>query len=342
MRNIHVPHEPQMFLCTNPSFHSWLRPLIQDFYLDEEGIPREDRSNVERYFVMQGNNYVWYNTLEEAQKNHGVGPASGIRSFRAIRATVYDNKPLLAANPGYLANLIALPRAQKLAMLMGSWTAQPESTGFWKREWVPVVIHEPFNVVKRVRAYDLASGIDSESQTFDFTVGVLMSKTEDKQYFIEDVLRFKDRFAGVEQRIFEQAFIDGADVTIVLPVDPGAAGKFYAADLSRRLIEQGYTVKLKPVGNKSKLIRFGPFASMCEAGFVKMLDAPWNYDYQQELEVFTGDGKGWDDQCDASADAFWALKSTYELPTFTLPDFSNTNSHNLQNTGRPVSQSSFY
>lgn len=156
MRNAHVGHEPQMFLCTNPDYNSFLRLWIQDFYLDEEGIPIQEKSNIERWFVVLGNETKWYNSLEEAQSIHGVGPESGIRSFKLIKANVRDNLPLLKANPSYLSNLISLNRVQRLIMLEGSWFAREESSGYFKREWVNLVRMPDGRAIQRVRAWDFA------------------------------------------------------------------------------------------------------------------------------------------------------------------------------------------
>ena len=49
-----------------------------------------------------------------------------------IPSTVFDNKALLANNPGYLGNLAALPEAEKQALLYGDWNS---FTGQVFTEW---------------------------------------------------------------------------------------------------------------------------------------------------------------------------------------------------------------
>lgn len=321
MRNAYVNYKPQLFLLTNPDYNSFLRLWIQDFYLDPmSGIPKEELAGTKRYFFRSGNTMVWYNTLEEAQAQHGVGSASGIMSFSFLPATCYDNPPLLKANPGYLSNLMSLPRVERARLLYGSWTARQESAGNWKREWCALVDTPTVIPAKRVRAWDFAFTKPSEVYPEpDYTRGVLLAKDAHKVYTVEDVVSMRDRVHAVEQLVFATAQRDGRETIISIPVDPNAQAAAYAKDLQRRLAEQGFNVKLsKPV--KSKMVRFAPFASVAQAGFVNIVKDTWNEEYFQELELFSGDGKTHDDQCDATADAFAILNKGIELPSMSIPN----------------------
>ena len=79
----------------------------------------------------------------------------------------------------------------------------------------------------------------------DYTVGVLMSKDDYGNYYVEDVVRFRARHGEVYQRILETAREDGDDVLIVIPQDPNAAGKAYASTIVKDLAEQGFYAKTK-------------------------------------------------------------------------------------------------
>lgn len=296
MRNAYVDYKPQMFLTTNPDYNCFLRHWIQDFYLDPlTGIPKEELSGVKRYFFRQGNSMIWYNTLEEAQAAHGVGPESGITSFTFIPATCRDNPPLLKAQPDYISRLMSMTRVEMERLLLGSWFARQESAGYFKREWIQLVPHPNGRATKRVRVWDLAFTKPSEqNKDPDWTRGVLFSKDRHKLYTVEDAVSMRDRVHEVERLIFETAARDGLDVVISIPLDPGAAAGAYAKDLSRRLSEMGYTVRLtKPV--KSKVTRFAPFSAIAQAGFVHVVEAEWNKDFFDELEIFDGDKKNKDD-----------------------------------------------
>lgn len=324
MRNAYVDYKPQMFMMTNPDYNSFLREWIEDFYLDPlTGIPKEELAGVKRYFFRSGNTMIWYNSLEEAQAQHGVGPQAGINSFCFIPATCRDNPPLLKAQPDYITKLLALTRVEKERLLDGSWYARQESAGNWKREWCNLVDNPTYLPCKRVRAWDFAFTKPSEQYPNpDWTRGVLISKENaSKVYTVEDVVSMRDRVHEVEKLIFSTAKSDGREVVISIPVDPNAQAAAYAKELQRRLAEQGYIVRLsKPV--KSKLTRFAPFSSVSQAGFVNIVKGSWNSEYFQELEIFDGDRKHKDDQCDATSDAFTILNKGIELPTMSIPNIS--------------------
>lgn len=325
MRNAYVDYKPQMFLMTNPDYHSFLRHWIQDFYLDPQtGIPKEELAGVKRYFFRQGNTMLWYNSLKEAEEIHGSGDESGISSFAFIPATCRDNPPLLKAQPDYISRLMSLPRVEMERLLLGSWFARVEASQMWKREWVTFVDHPNARTIKRVRAWDLAFSRPSEAvPSPDWTRGVLMSKDKDSRYTIEDVRSLRDRVHEVEKLIFETAYRDGTDVTISIPKDPNASAGAYARDLQRRLAEKGFHVLLSPPV-KSKITRFAPFASVTQAGFVYVVTADWNKDYFEELEIFDGDPKRKDDQVDATSDCFSVLNRGVEIPDFSLPDLTGS------------------
>lgn len=348
MRNAHVDYKPQMFLLTNPDYHSFMRVWIQDFYLDPiTGIPISEKSGVKRYFFRQGNTMLWYNTLEEAEAIHGRGSESGITSFTFIPATCRDNPPLLKAQPDYISRLMSLPRVEMERLLLGSWFARAESSGLFKRDWVTLVEHPNGRAKQRVRAWDFAFSKPSEQYPNpDWTRGVLMSKDSTNVYTIEDVVGLRDRVHEVEKLIFNTAIRDGSDVVISIPQDPNAAAAAYARDLQRKLAEMGFSCKLqKPV--KSKVTRFAPFSSVSQAGFVNVVEAPWNKEFFDELEIFDGSGKQKDDQVDCISDCFMLLNREVALPVFSMPDLSQTPSFNLSsgvtlpNSGMTIPSSVF-
>lgn len=59
---------------------------------------------------------------EESTVPDGKGGTMHIKRDRVfVPSTVYDNRALLANDPGYLANLAMLPEAERNALLLGSW-----------------------------------------------------------------------------------------------------------------------------------------------------------------------------------------------------------------------------
>jgi predicted phage terminase large subunit-like protein len=168
--------------------------------------------------------------------------------------------------------------------------------GMFRADWFDAPTELPAKRV-RIRAWDLAASADG-----DYTVGVLMSKDTNGIFYIENVIRFRGTPLDVEKKIFETAKSDGRSVQIILPQDPGQAGKAQAQSFIRRLA--GYIVKaVRPTGPKET--RAAAFAAQCEAKNVKMVKGHWNQCFTDELEMFPLGVH--DDQVDASSDAFNSL-----------------------------------
>ncbi|MGI4798846.1 MAG: phage terminase large subunit [Janthinobacterium lividum] len=141
----------------------------------------------------------------------------------------------------------------------------------------------------RVRAWDLAA-----SQDGDFTAGVLLTRTAEGRFQINDVKRFQGGPEMVVQVIRETAERDGVAVTVGLPQDPGQAGRSQVMYLTKSLA--GFRV----VSNResgSKETRAMPVASQVNAGTVSLLRGGWNRDFLEEMQDFPGGGKGRPSRC---------------------------------------------
>jgi len=324
LRNANVKYRPQMFWATNPMYGHPIADMIKEYYLDDEGIHIAERSNVERFFIVQDGKFIWYETLAEAESIHGKGVP---RSFRSIRAHVTENIPLMKNNPDYYYNLLALPPIKRKIFLEGSWFCREEEAGYFKRDFCNVIDTPPLSVIKRVRAWDLSATKPSTANPNpDWTRGVLMSKDKQGMYTVEDLASLRDRPYEVEKLILETALTDPEGTVVVLPVDPGQAGIAYANVVKVKLAEAGIYCKLVKV-NKSKLIRFKPFAALAEAGHVQFVEDNWLEEMFVELESFNGDkNDGYhDDIVDACSDAVLVLnQGAREIPDMNMPELSGT------------------
>ena len=310
---------PNLFLTCNPSPDSFVRRWI-DWWLipkGEENAGRADpkKDGTVRWFIRQNNEMIWGDSREELLETYGshVLPLS----LQFISATIYDNPPLIKSNPGYLANLQGLKRVKQERDLWGNWDIREDSSGFIKKEFCAAVTLFDKEIVSYCRAWDIAGSTPSEAlPNPDWTAGVLIGKTKQGRYIVIDVVRFRARFGEVMAKIIETAGSDPDGTQIILPQEPGQAGKAAGQMMIKELLSEGFYARMRP-SNKSKVIRFQPFAAAAEAGLVDYVEADWTDTYFDELETFDGSRKNKDDQVDATSDAFITLAQKIMIPNFT-------------------------
>lgn len=322
-----------MTITCNPNRNSWLYPFVQYCLDPDTGVPRKGTENITRWFVVRNGKILWGDTIEDVWEKHGHGlnrdPEKGPitfkpTSFRFIPMDIYSNPVLLKNNPEYLAKLLAGTRVSQLRFLHGSWTAVPEGSSVFNRSWVNKVKFAPPEVSGRVRSWDLAHSVPSETYPDpDWTAGVLMSRTKNGRYCIEHVKRDRKLTDGVVKLIKDTAHEeDGLNVPVTIPKDNGG-GKAATQFFIRELAEEGITVKGIPIsGHTSKMQRFLPFCSLAEAGLVDIVEGDWNEDFFVELEHFQGIRQEKNDQVDACSDAFNFLAKGSNIPDFVVPDMS--------------------
>jgi predicted phage terminase large subunit-like protein len=180
----------------------------------------------------------------------------------------------------------------------------PRDGGLFKQSWFQPIDARPNDIIRTVRAWDLAATKKQATNNPDWTAGVKMSRTASGLFIIEGVNRFRGSAAEVEAAIKTTATGDGKDVTIRIPQDPGQAGKGQAEQMVRMLA--GYSVKAeRPTGDKAT--RAAPAAAQAEVGNVRILrtgdkdrDA-WIQPFLDEIALFPAGAH--DDQIDAMADA---------------------------------------
>lgn len=145
-----------------------------------------------------------------------------------------------------------------------------------------------------VRAWDLAATKNGG----DWTVGAKVAVDATGIVWILDIVRGRYDTDERDRTILQTAHLDGREVKVRLPQDPGQAGKSQAVHFTRLL--SGFPVKVLPVTG-SKEVRASPLSSQVNAGNVRMVAGAWNSAVVEELRTFPG---GTDDIIDALADAF--------------------------------------
>jgi hypothetical protein len=99
-------------------------------------MPVPERDGVLRYFVRDGNEYIWGDTKKEVIKKAPhvfnkkllqslleakMMPETLVKSATYIFGDVYGNKKLLGSDPSYLSNLLSQDEVEKNKLLKGCW-----------------------------------------------------------------------------------------------------------------------------------------------------------------------------------------------------------------------------
>lgn len=290
--------------CTcNPDADSWVAKFIAWWINQDTGYAIPERAGKLRWFVRVGEVLHWADSPKELSKftmvdeNDQVVPIPP-KSVTFIPAKLTDNKALMAADPGYMATLLALPMVERERLLGGNWKIRPAAGLYFNRSWVEVVDAAPAGL-RIARGWDLAATPKIDTNDPDWTAGVKIGKTPDGRYIVLDARKDRKAPAGVEVMVKNTASQDGYSTEISLPQDPGQAGKSQMASYAKVL--DGYNVRSSPESG-DKITRFSPFSAQAEAGNVMVLRGAWNNDWFDELEAFPEADK--DDQVDATSRAY--------------------------------------
>lgn len=182
----------------------------------------------------------------------------------------------------------------------------PREGGFFKRGWFGFVDVAPSDI-RWVRGWDFAA---TEKQVMksdpDYTASAKIGYSPStKLWYVGHIERFREDPDEVERRFIQRAELDGEQVHVQIPQDPGQAGKGQARNMVR-LLPKHSVVAATVTGDK--MSRAHPWAAKAGAGLVKLVKGDWNEPFLVELTSFpTG---GHDDQIDAVSAAFERLLSS--------------------------------
>lgn len=194
-------------------------------------------------------------------------------------------------------------------------TPVPRKGGMFAVDNIQVIEELPDEPFIAVRAWDLAASQGAGA----FTVGLLMYYGQNSdRFYIADVKRAQLGGGAVRELILSTAQEDGIGTKIILPQDPGQAGKVVVEDLIAMLT--GYNARAEAQSG-AKETRAEPLSAQIEIGRVSVLKRGWTRNWLDELRFFPK-GK-FKDQVDASASAFNALapltrQKTKKKPLLTV------------------------
>lgn len=283
----------------------WIHEFI-GWYIGADGYAIPERSGVVRWFVNISDMLHWADDPADLVARF---PDVLPKSFTFIRSSLYDNKILMAQDPGYLANLQALPLVDRERLLGGNWKIRAEAGKVFNRGWFEVVDAVPAGG-RTVRFWDLAATEKSVAKPDpDYTVGVLMRRVGDL-YYVLDVIAEQVSPARTDALIINTAGQDGDAVSVRFEREGGASGVRDARNTISMLA--GYDVRaVSPQGDK--IMRAKGLAAQAEAGNVKIVRGPWNDRFLRTLHAFP-DGAH-DDEVDGASGAFNELARVARQPS---------------------------
>lgn len=310
--------KPYIRATCNPDADSWVAEFISWWIDPDTGYPISGRSGRIRYMVRVNEEIKWADTEEELIAE-GID-AGDIKSVTFIASTIEDNKILLHNDPGYLANLKALPLVERERLLYGNWKIKAAAGLMFKRTKVNMLEKLPTDVTIWSRGWDLAATSENEDGDPAYTAGVLIGKRKNGRYVIADVINRRSDSAEVRELIKMTCITDRAKhgrVVTRLPQDPGQAGKDQAQSFLKFL--SGFIVKILPESG-DKVTRAEPLSAQwlglegMDKGNVDVLIADWNEMYFNQMESFPQ--SKFKDMVDASSSAFNEIErgATYSTP----------------------------
>ncbi len=293
---------PYVRATCNPDADSWVAEFISWWIDSDTGYPIPERSGQLRYMCTLNDTIYMADSAEELAEEHGVKPDE-CKSVTFIASSLENNKILMESDPGYLANLKALPQVEMERLLYGNWKIRPAAGLYFKRTQLGDILQIlPADVIQWVRCWDLAATDKEENGDAAYTAGVLIGKRKNGRYIVADVINRQMNASDVRTTVKHTAQSDKAAykrVRIRIAQDPGQAGKDQAQSYIKYL--SGFDVTTVTESG-SKVARAEPMAAQWQAGNFDIMYGEWNDAFLNQLENFP-DGK-FKDMVDAAANGF--------------------------------------
>lgn len=293
--------KPYMRATTNPDPDSWVAEFIA-WWIGEDGYPLMERAGILRWFVMIGDDMKWGDSPAELQAKY---PESLPKSVTFIPAKLEDNPALMEKDPGYLANLNALPYVERMRLQAGNWKVRPEAGNVFNRGWFEIVDEIPAGGIE-CRFWDFAATKkELAKEDPDFTAGVKMRYVNSTWYVLDVVCdrwgpaEVERNFLNISLQDADAARQQGIEYSVAWEQEPGSAGKRETWRLVGLL--KGITAHGIP-SRGDKLARAKPLAAQAEVGNVKIKRGSWNDAFLNELH--NQPAAPHDDRMDAAAGAF--------------------------------------
>jgi len=271
--------KPYTRATANPQ-PGWLADFI-DWWIADDGYANLARAGIPRWFVNVSDTIHWASTSEELERKFAHMEMPPIpKSVTFIPATVFDNPELLAKDPDYLSNLMALPYIERERLLGdrergGNWKIVPAAGLLYNRAWYELVPTVPGGGVE-VLYWDLAATEeDLQSSSKPSKTACVAIRYVKNNYYIRFVYSDYLDPAGVDRalvnissQIARECALEGTRLMVRWEEEPGSASKRE----SRR-----YAMMLDGLdargdrASRDKFVRGRAFSAASESGLVYVL-----------------------------------------------------------------------
>lgn len=162
---------PYIRATANPQ-PGWLADFISWWIDQASGYPIPERSGVLRWFVRRNDEIIWGDSPGPLEAEYGTIP----KSVTFIGAKLTDNPKLMQADPGYLANLQAMPRIDRERLEKGNWSIS-NAENEWPPEFFERILFDdwPADVQTYLRVMALDPSKGKEDATGDYWCWILMA-----------------------------------------------------------------------------------------------------------------------------------------------------------------------
>lgn len=301
---------PYVRATANPE-PGWLADFLA-WWIAEDGYADLSRVGKVRWFVRVNEQITWADSKQELREQW---PDLEPKSVTFILATLFDNQILMNKDPGYLANLQALPLIERERLLGdrhrgGNWKIKPSAGKVFNRAWFKIVQAVPAGGVV-VRRWDFAATEKELNKPDpDYTASDLMMVVGGAYYILDatnerlDPARIDPYFNNLTRQDASRFAREQRRYLARWEQEPGSAGKRE----SYRLVKSLPGIDSKGVSsNLDKLVRARPLAAQAEVGNVYLLEGAWNERWLQHMHA----QPEWphDDEMDAASGAFWDLNN---------------------------------
>jgi predicted phage terminase large subunit-like protein len=126
-------------------------------------------------------------------------PETPAKSATFVPARLSDNAALMAADPGYLANLMALPQVERERLLGGNWKIRALAGTFFKREWFKR--YRPGDQPKHLRRYITSDHAPTAQDSSDPNVARVWGLDANKDVWLLDGFNHKATMNVTADRI---------------------------------------------------------------------------------------------------------------------------------------------